>query len=333
MNIALNDLHHHAKLTKASTERFLSRTVRYREFDLAMEAISEIHGSTGSKRPRSMLMLGMSGVGKTRIANTYLGLNPAREEDGRDIIPVLYVNLQEMPSSKGIIAAILKSVDPRGASSSHMNEFRLKNRLITILKQYGVEMIIIDEIQHVLPEHNETKRLQHIIDSIKHLIDETKLPFLLIGQKSAERLLEFEIVHTDEENQLRQRFRRTRYINEIPRTSKAWTKVLSAYRDALGVASIDFSEGELSRRFHAAARGRHSGIVNILIGALEACPDGEPLMLEHLVIGYSQQIAAPYSPSCPFTCNPSELSLLEKAVDDEVRAKSSTSQGRKSRKP
>jgi len=300
-------------------ERFLKTLVHYADFDRVLDAIEEVHRSHLSSRAKSLIITGLSGLGKSTAMNFHQEKYPDRENG--DVIPILRINLHSVPTDKGIVDAILCKIDPYASNKSHLNSLHMKNRLLKLLDQYSVEMIVIDEIQHILPGHNERKRMQHFIDSLKHLIDETGLPFILIGQPSASDILSFEDPGSGEENQLRQRFRNTIELSSIPYESHAWKKVINAYRSELSMDSIDFTEGELGLRFHAASKGRHSNTIDILTGAMKQWPGKGILNTDHLILGYKNNVVSDPNMVNPFNCTLGQLDAFIKNTESGDRIK------------
>ena len=57
-----------------------------------------------------LMITGVSGVGKTLIGTTYVGLNPPRQTPENAIIPVLYVKLAETKTAADLLLQIMKGI-------------------------------------------------------------------------------------------------------------------------------------------------------------------------------------------------------------------------------
>jgi type II secretory pathway predicted ATPase ExeA len=286
---------------KAHTEKFLLRTIRNKQFDQATEAIARCHKTVGLK-PKSMMLLGESGAGKSTIVDLYRKAYPAVEVEDRTLRPILYTSLEQRVTINDILAGLLESCgDPEPDKGPARSMLR---RFYGLTKSLGVQLIIIDEIQHVLPEHTH-RRTQEAADTIKSITDRSGIPFILSGLPHGQRLLTDSIKGKYAEDQLIRRFNAS--IEVIPPAlgSNAWKNLMDGYQKAVGVPIITLNNDDLLQRFHLATNGLHGRIANLLEHSLEATDGHEQICLSHLARAFdigasSKSLAAnPFSMTMP----------------------------------
>lgn len=170
---------------KPHTEAFLQLTIRNQQFDLAYQAISRCHKTAGLK-PKSMMLLGASGAGKSTLLHLYRKAFPDAELEDRTLRPILYISLPSRVTVNDILSGLLEACgDPEPQKGTARS---LLSRLYGLTKSLGVQLIIIDEIQHVLPEHTH-RRTQEAADMIKSIMDRSLIPFVLAGLPHGNRIL------------------------------------------------------------------------------------------------------------------------------------------------
>lgn len=138
--------------------------------------------------PQCMLVTGDTGAGKTSLIEYYQKEKPNLEEKYASKIPILSTSLPE--SSTPITAAqqlLYDLGDPFYSKSDNIIELTAK--LVTLIKNCQVEMIIIDEFQHMI-EFKTKKVLFRVADWLKMLIVRTKVPIILFGLPYSELILQ-----------------------------------------------------------------------------------------------------------------------------------------------
>lgn len=266
-------------LRKPHTVAFLQRTIRNKQFDEATDAISRSHKTSGLN-PKSLMLLGPSGAGKSTLVNTYRRKFPDLALEDRTERRILYVSLHARVTVNDILSALLAACgDPepdKGAARV------LLRRFYSLAESLGVQLIIIDEIQHVLPEHTH-RRTQEAADTIKGISSDTKIPFVLVGLPHGIRLLTDTIKGKHDEDQLIRRFNAPVEIMPAALGSKAWQNLMGGYQQAIGVPCINLTTDEMLKRFHLATGGLHGFVANLLEHALEETNGHEQVCIKHLV--------------------------------------------------
>ena len=137
-------------------------------------------GTTG------VLMVGPSQTGKSTILHSYRRrLNtPQALEDGR--ILVLLVTLTANQTRKGLAQDILRAIDAFGYQTVWQKgtENQLLSRVQANIKQHKVELLILDEIQHLVHSDNQ-KLASSVSDTIKWLLMESVVPVVMSGVEEA----------------------------------------------------------------------------------------------------------------------------------------------------
>lgn len=164
-----------------------------------LEAIRYCHNySRLYREPKCLLITGLPGVGKTSVAEYYMGDYPRINNEERVEVPVLYVKIEVPATSKNLVSALLAGLgDPAAERGSIGSQTR---RLRNFLKELKTELIILDEFQHFI-DRDSLKVLKTISDWLKLLIDNSKLPVVLMGMPYSHLILD-----TRGNEQLRRRF-------------------------------------------------------------------------------------------------------------------------------
>ncbi|MFM0258056.1 TniB family NTP-binding protein [Paraburkholderia sediminicola] len=169
-------------------------------FATGITAIRRCHrmGRFGLEEPGCLLITGVSGSGKSTLRKEYAKHYPPRETDEGTEIRVLHLELPAQPTIKNVAERILLDMgDPlfaRGSAEA------MTERIVTLFKNCGVQLVILDEFQHFI-DHSSEKIETKVADWLKYLINITKVPFVLMGLSRCRRILQ-----TNE--QLRRRFSR-----------------------------------------------------------------------------------------------------------------------------
>ena len=141
-------------------------------------------GTTG------VLLVGPTQTGKSTILHAYRRrLNtPEALEEGR--IPVLMVTLTANQTRKGLSHDILRAIDAYGYETfwEKGTENQLLGRVPKYLQHRQVELLILDEFQHLV--HSEDQKLAaSVSDTVKWLLMESVVPIVMSGVEEAWRPL------------------------------------------------------------------------------------------------------------------------------------------------
>lgn len=148
---------------------------------------------TVSPEPRSMSLIGATGSGKTTLIDQYMMRHPPSETEKTTSVPIFKSIIQPNTSIRDFIISVLKSLISSVTNSREddVSDELLKGsrpeitkRLYKYLAAAEVKIIILDEFQHLISSKSK-KVLNDIADTIKTLINETKIPVVLVGTTKA----------------------------------------------------------------------------------------------------------------------------------------------------
>lgn len=307
-----NDIINQPLTRKPHTLDFLGLTVSYEGFLKATQAIHDCRKTAfpndkGVIEPEGMCLIGLSGAGKSTVVKEYVKNFPPKQNEQETYIPVIYVSLDQKCTVIDIQKLLLNKLCP--FTTGEIKEKDLMRRIEILLKAARTELIIIDEIQHVLPEHTSAKT-QHAADYIKCLLDKSNIPIVLVGLPDSIRLLHAKFKSTSKEEEEDQLFRRlgsTVRLEPYEITSPEWKRLLKGYQKSVRVPCINLDTKEMLTRFHLATKGLHGRITRILRKALELTDGVEQITLHHLARGYEQAFPTYSLDFNPFRLTSSQL--------------------------
>ena len=166
---------------KPETRFFLSERIQHDQFRSVLDAIGDTH-ATGMGDARGMLLLGDTGIGKTTVAKAYV--DKYISECGSLVTsegskkPILYISIPSDATTIGILTKLLNALEHEDCMSG--TQARLMHRFMKAAKTAGVEMIILDEFQHLL-RNQAQKRTRQAANAIKTLHDDLNIPIVMIG--------------------------------------------------------------------------------------------------------------------------------------------------------
>lgn len=255
------------KLSEAAERlsRFEEQYIPFPPFVAAKNAIeANLHLYRASGLARHMLVLGEAGSGKTSLCRWLLGQHPRRRLQEGDKIVILLVSIPPAASVVGIADAFLNALgdpDPSGGTLT------LKTaRIVTLCRYCGVEMILLDESQH-LQDRGGSITHYMVGDWFKHLIDQLAVPTVMLGLPRLRQLLQ-----TNE--QLRRRFSRRIWLAlGRSETESIETECLQLFLSLASllevpVSAYPYSAQEMGQRLFYACDGRVGYIKKIIFAAL-----------------------------------------------------------------
>ncbi len=169
-------------------EEFRSVFVCYQRIEEPLKMIERCRrGGRARSDTEGVALFGTTGSGKTSLAkyfqkhlNSHPGNNPGNMQ-------FLYVVVPSSATTKMLVSELLEVVkDPlawRGTCSQQTA------RLIRRVKDLGVELIFIDEWQHLIDQESQ-RLLSNTLDWIKNLLIRTGIAVVLLGQPEAEKVLD-----------------------------------------------------------------------------------------------------------------------------------------------
>lgn len=261
--------------------------------------------------PRCLLVTSDTGYGKTTLAKFYCKDFPQATEGEGVVIKVLRSSIPSSASIKGMASWLLKDMgDPmpdRGTTSS------ITMRLCKLIKACRVELIILDEFQHLIDRDTE-QVLTSSADWLKSILNETGVPIVLMGMPWSVRILE--AVGND---QLKRRFAPRMELKPFgwstPAEQKEFTKFLIVLEEALPLREgSNLYSGDMPFRLFCATQGVMANIKRLVSRAVERALERglENINIDLLAFAYDEELAlgAPGSIN-PFCTDPENLEPLK----------------------
>src|SRR5690606_24655361 len=149
------------------------------------EAMERCHRTKG-RNARSTFITGDTGLGKTEAVASYVSRYSSEVHPEWTRHRVVSISLKARTTTKEIILKLFRALGVRRRAGT---EGELFEDLLELLRACQVELIVIDEIQHVLPEHSH-RRLQENRDFFKSLLDQSGVPMVFVGLPKSLGLLE-----------------------------------------------------------------------------------------------------------------------------------------------
>ena len=189
MNYSAEELHQQVK------DIFISNS----QLDEILSDIEECReDSDGISEPECLIVVGDSGSGKTTIIDKYLADNPRMEANDGSIIPILFTLLPANANPVTASERLLSSMGDPLAFSHGKDPAELMKIVNDLLRECRVELIIIDEFQHMIDRKSKDV-LHSTADWLKMIIIDSKIPVVLFGMPYSTEILRVN-------NQLRGRF-------------------------------------------------------------------------------------------------------------------------------
>jgi len=159
----------------------LQRGARQRRGALAARGVKRIDEAQPVGPARGMLVTGLTGTGKTKIATHYLERYPRYDSEDRTVIPVLFFELPSEPRSNVVAERLLFALgDPYPKEGSGALRMERAKKLIRACQ---TDLIIIGEVQHATD--NLDSRARDITgDALKDLMN-LGVPTVFFGLPSA----------------------------------------------------------------------------------------------------------------------------------------------------
>jgi len=222
--------------------------------------IEEVHADTlRSRTSKGLLILGPSGVGKTTLIKDCIKtMFQDRDIPGKKLT-ALHVDMPSSPSKKSLASALLENLGDQFASSRHHSAEAKFQRVVVLLKNLGVEILIIDEVQHVIDSGRATA--YEAADWIKDLMNKLQITVVLVGLKRTEGLLRAN-------EQLRRRFSASvvydRYSYSAGDDYVQFSGLVQAIQGILPVTAIAFHDEVVLRRLYHSTYGLIDYLMKIL---------------------------------------------------------------------
>ncbi|NNP76182.1 hypothetical protein A7P54_07090 [Acinetobacter sp. Ac_3412] len=256
----MSDISDFIKINADRIQKIESIFIKYPRVTEILNSIEECREmSKLSDEPQCMFITGGSGVGKTSLIRQYSDRWPPIEMPDGDILPVFKTSIPASATIKSVATAMLSDLGDLAAT--HGTTVIQSNRLYSLVHQCKVELIIIDEFQHLID--NKTQRVIGLVaDWIKMFIEITKIPVILIGMPESETIL-------NQSPQLRRRFlikkRLTPFLWDSEVNRNEFRKFLAEVDKSLPFDKYsNLASEEIAYRLFVASKGTAANIMALI---------------------------------------------------------------------
>ncbi len=171
------------------------RWIGYPAANQVFEIMTTLINTVSQPRMPNLLLTGHPNNGKTTILLKFIERfsKPLYENTNKDdvILPILYVQAPPSPNEKDLYIGILQQLEvPFKYSDSVVV---LRSQIIHVFRECKIKMLIIDEIHSVLT--GTARQQQLMMNCIKYLCNELKIPMVLAGTSDAVRILNTDPQH------------------------------------------------------------------------------------------------------------------------------------------
>ncbi len=280
---------------KPETQAFQSEVIRHPMFKRGLQVIEQVHGSfepiasepglitrlIDGAEPEGAIILGNTGSGKSTLLRNYLhsSFEPGNDECSR--VRVLYVEVVHKATTKKVTSTMLQLLGGKHWKSG--TEFVQYTELKQLLWEQGVEMIIFDEINNLLPR-SAGRSTMDVCDFFKMLMNQTKIPLVLAGTEEAEGVI---LSNKELANRLNA-VHYMKYFSLAPSGAKSdpFKQYMGLIEQAIPVKSTSLTEADMLKRFYVASRGEARCISLIVSSTLQHADLSKPLKLNDYAKGY-----------------------------------------------
>lgn len=262
-------------------------------FREAYDVIRDIHRHpTFGGQPRSILISGATGTGKSKLQAAYLQNHPWRTEEISTVIPVFSFSIPANAGQQNLMTSILANFGEIYLTTGKPAE-RMR-RIMTLLRNCKTEMIFINEFQH-LTDRGGYKSQFRASDWMKEFMEEANVPVVAFGLPRAQRFI-------DMNDQLRRRFTATHEIRKwdlATRTDKIdFLSFLNQLESVMQLPdSSNLTEPALAERIFYATNGVPGNICRLVASAAKTALEAgcTSITAEHFNKAFATTIWAPPS--------------------------------------
>ena len=231
--------------------------ISYPKLQEMLSLVVDCHSSSKTQeRPICMRVSGASGTGKSNLYEIYSKKYPVVNDINGTNIPVLYSRIPCPAYIGGLPSQLLYDLGDPFYNKCKTIILQTK-RLYNLLKACKVEIIFLDEVQHLV-DRNSHKLLRDSSDWFKELIDETRIPIIFLGIPDSDKIF-------IENEQLNKRVRYVQTTREFD-NDDTFRKFLYLYDMALPLEeSSSLAESDMCCRIYNSTKGNVKNIHDLLV--------------------------------------------------------------------
>lgn len=154
------------------------------ELHSRFDFVRQLGQLTLGKPQKGLRVLAPSGSGKTSSVLAYIHRLEQKLPPTEFFRPALYVALERDTTPKKLMIAILQAFGD--AFATRGTEVVLKQRAWRYFHEFDVQILFVDEVQHLRPGNSHTTN--DATDALKRILDEGLVPVVFLGTDEAEDL-------------------------------------------------------------------------------------------------------------------------------------------------
>jgi DNA transposition AAA+ family ATPase len=224
--------------------------------------IHQVHSTHLFPHSKVGFLVGYSGLGKSLITDNYAAKFPDIEHSTYTEKRIIYIELASKCSLGDLYRAIYQKIShEKLPKTTNVEAF---DNIVLLCKRTRVQMIIIDEAQHILPEHqNSVATVIALADAIKTLRDKTGAAILLTGMPSLVNLLTLQGKSKEKSKQLQRRSFAPHRFARL--TIEESLEVLKLIKQKLACSKViaDVNNKAMLMRFYIASEGTIGSIIDL----------------------------------------------------------------------
>ena len=262
--------------------------VNYDQTQRACEMLRRFHmGARETSGGKFISLIGDSGAGKTTVIELYCAsiAVPTVDLDKNDVTPVVFVTVPEDCTVKELCVRLLAAL---GDPYSHRGtKFEIEARIKPLVQNKGVELIILDEFQHMIdPERGKVAHTT--LEWLKTQMNTLNVGFVLVGLPEFE-----EVVHDNLQwhRRSRGRFQLHPFSWSTPDDRNRFLSFLGTIEALVPVPNNDgcLRTGNLPARIIYATGGHVAFVMRLIRQAAEEAIDqeAETLTAHHFQKAYN----------------------------------------------
>lgn len=164
------------------------RWIGYSQAKFIMNRLNELLVYPRNSRMPNLLIVGDTNNGKTMLVRRFHDQHPAHDNPHGDAVkvPVLYVQAPPVPDEGRLYNNILDRLFAPYRVSERVD--KKQYQVFKLLKSVGLQLLIIDEIQHVLA--GSMNRQRTFLNVLKYLGNELQVSIVAVGINDAFRAIQ-----------------------------------------------------------------------------------------------------------------------------------------------
>jgi type II secretory pathway predicted ATPase ExeA len=174
------------RVARVQAERWINHRAASLALDLLQEALEQPH----RERMENILLLGESGMGKTMLLRKFerAHAHPFDKSSGIECRAVLMMRMPHEPTEEAFVGQLLAALHaPASEVGTRRQTWGLRERAFRLLREVGVQVLVIDEINSVLVGTPRQQRL--FLQLLRFMSNELSVALVCAGVPEARHAL------------------------------------------------------------------------------------------------------------------------------------------------